>query len=121
MKSSRFKTRHRRNRRLLTVALWALVFSSVAVLDGGPHQAQPKQARAAMALGASGSPPHGAHLGGGGGSFQIAAGVLRAPEAGGSHDDSADDSADDNLIGDNLGPNGENGLAPVEHGAGKLD
>jgi hypothetical protein len=118
MKSSRFKTRHKRNRRLLTVALWALVFSSAAVLGSGPHQAQPKAIHMAMALGASGGAPHGAHAGGGGeGSFLTAAAVLRAPEAGGSHDDSADDK----LIGDNLGPDGENGLAPVEHGAGKPD
>ena len=116
MKSSRSKTRHRRNRRLLTVALWALVFSSAAVLGSGPHQAQPKPVRVAMALGASGGAPHGAHLSGGG-SFQTGAGVLRAPEAGGSHED----STDDRLIGDNLGPNGENGLAPADHGAGKPD
>lgn len=117
MKSSRFKTRHRRNRRLLTVALWALVFSSAAVLGSDPHRAQPNAARVAMALGASGGAPHGAHLAGGGGSFPTGAVALRAPEARGPHEDSADDK----LIGDNLGPNGENGLAPVEHGAGKPD
>jgi hypothetical protein len=85
------------------------------VLGSRPHQAQPKDVRVAMALGASGGAPHAAHHGAGGGSFQAGVAALRAPEAGGSHEDSADDK----LIGDNLGPNGENGLAPVEHGAGK--